>query len=299
MRAAALLVAWVAARTLLGGFGRADEHRQLLLGWSAPPGLPSAGRALTLLVGLALLACAPRLWHGIRTAAPLAIAGLAALAAAQFENGHGLWGGAAVALAALVALGIMIRSFPLGCRNRPRRGAVLASGAAWALVSAVALAAAAAPGPPQGMRDDHRGVARLIIHSAVSLHLSPGLVRALELLILIAAVLSALALRSLLRAAPGGQGHTDAEHQAARAIIARHGRDTLSPFALRPDKALHFAAGGVLAYRVFGETAVVSGDPIAPEGRAAEVLASFLELAHSRGWQVAVWGAGGEALSDY
>ncbi len=41
----------------------------------------------------------------------------------------------------------------------------------------------------------------------------------------------------------------------------------------------------VLAYRLIGETAVISGDPVAPEGEAPRVLASFRELARGRGWR--------------
>jgi lysylphosphatidylglycerol synthetase-like protein (DUF2156 family) len=81
-------------------------------------------------------------------------------------------------------------------------------------------------------------------------------------------------------------GHTPLEHERAAQLVALHGRDTLDAFALREDKAFHFAAGGVLAYRVVGRTAIVSGDPIAPPGRAAEVLASFLALAAARDWSV-------------
>jgi lysyl-tRNA synthetase, class II len=75
--------------------------------------------------------------------------------------------------------------------------------------------------------------------------------------------------------------------------------DSLSPFVLRPDKALQFAAGGVLAYRVIGETAIVSSDPVAPDDAAPEVLSSFVELARRRGWRIALWGASGRHLDAY
>jgi lysylphosphatidylglycerol synthetase-like protein (DUF2156 family) len=82
------------------------------------------------------------------------------------------------------------------------------------------------------------------------------------------------------------EGHTPLEHERAAQLVALHGRDTLDAFALREDKAFHFAADGMLAYRVVGRTAIVSGDPIAPPGRAAEVFRSFTELAAVRGWSV-------------
>jgi lysyl-tRNA synthetase class 2 len=86
---------------------------------------------------------------------------------------------------------------------------------------------------------------------------------------------------------------------AARHLVERHGEDSIAPFIIRPDKAYAFACGGVLAYRVFGRTAVVSGDPVAPEGAASAVLESFMALARSRGWDVVVYGASGARLETY
>lgn len=92
------------------------------------------------------------------------------------------------------------------------------------------------------------------------------------------------------RAAPALEGHGAWEHELAARLVAAHGRDTLDPFALRADKSFHFAAGGMLAYRVVGRTAVVGGDPIGPPGCASAVLASFLALAAERGWSVVATG---------
>jgi lysyl-tRNA synthetase, class II len=89
------------------------------------------------------------------------------------------------------------------------------------------------------------------------------------------------------------------ELSAARAIVERHGEDSISPFILRPDKEFQFAGGGVLAYGVIGETAVVSGDPVGPDESVAPLLASFLTLARARGWRVVVWGCSARHLSCY
>lgn len=89
------------------------------------------------------------------------------------------------------------------------------------------------------------------------------------------------------------------EHAAARHLVERHGEDSISPFIVRPDKAYAFAAGGVLAYRVFGRTAVVSGDPVGPPGAAAAVVANLLATAASRGWRVVVYGASAAQLETY
>ena len=70
----------------------------------------------------------------------------------------------------------------------------------------------------------------------------------IELSIGCAFTLSMVAVGSLLRPAAGANGHNDEQYRCARAIVERHGEDSLSPFILRPDKAFHFAADGVLAY---------------------------------------------------
>jgi lysyl-tRNA synthetase class 2 len=97
-------------------------------------------------------------------------------------------------------------------------------------------------------------------------------------------------------AAPAARHH---ELAAARDLIERYGEDSISPFIVRPDKAYAFAAGGVIAYRVFGRTAVVSADPVGPPGATRIVLASFLETARSRGWAVVVYGASANHLEAY
>jgi lysyl-tRNA synthetase class 2 len=89
------------------------------------------------------------------------------------------------------------------------------------------------------------------------------------------------------------------ELAAARHLVERYGEDSISPFIVRPDKAYEFAAGGVLAYRVLGRTAVVSGDPVGPAGATPALLASFLKKARSRGWDVVVYGASGGQLETY
>jgi lysyl-tRNA synthetase class 2 len=50
---------------------------------------------------------------------------------------------------------------------------------------------------------------------------------------------------------------------------------------------------------VVGGTAVISADPVAPPGAAAEVLAAFQDRARRCGWQVALWAASETHLADY
>jgi lysyl-tRNA synthetase class 2 len=294
---AAVAVGALGLDAVLAALAPRDPHRQWLLGLHLPAGLPGEAHVLLVLVGAAMLALTPRVWRGTRTAARLAAVGLVGLAALHLAAADLDEAAIAALLAAVLWLGR--RAFSLGCRNRPRLALVSLALGAWALVYCALMAAPLAGSHHRLGTVRHGVVAHALRSSAEHLRLSGHWPTAIELMLLAAALASALALRSSLAAAPGGEGHTDAEHQAARAILDRHDRDSLSPFMLRPDKALAFGDGSVLAYRVIGETAVVSGDPAAPEEAVPVALGRFLEVAHERGWQVALWGASPEHLDGY
>ncbi|MCW2954479.1 MAG: hypothetical protein JWQ48_3649 [Conexibacter sp.] len=138
----------------------------------------------------------------------------------------------------------------------------------------------------------------LTVGSRLTLQLRHGGIWFEAALLLTGTLLGALLARRAAPVEPGGEGHTALEHAHAARIVAAHGRDALDPFALREDKAFHFAAGGLLAYRVIGRTAVVGGDPIGPPGSAAAILADFQVHAAARGWAVAVTGVSPAALEQ-
>jgi lysyl-tRNA synthetase class 2 len=276
-----------------------DPSRRRLIRHIAPAGVPTLAHLLVVLVGLTLLALAPRLWRGTRTAASLAIVALAGLAVLNLIRGLDYEEATLeLGLAALLVAGR--RAFPLGSRNRPRPLLVCAGVGAWTLAYCAVLVGPLASDRHHAIRRAlHHAISQVVRVSLGETRLSGLWVSLIEALLGCAVAISVLAVRSLLRPAAGGAGHRAEEYWAARAIAERHGEDSLSPFILRPDKAFHFAQEGVLAYRVIGETAVVSGDPIAPDGAAPGVLASFLALARKRGWQVAVWGASARHLDAY
>jgi lysyl-tRNA synthetase, class II len=91
------------------------------------------------------------------------------------------------------------------------------------------------------------------------------------------------------------------EVEQVRELIARHGTDTLAPFVMRADKAFFFAPDGaaVLAYRVVGGIAIVSGDPIGPAESIGPLLQRFIAHAHTRGWRIAILGASERCLALY
>jgi lysyl-tRNA synthetase class 2 len=290
----------LAIDAVLSGVASDDPRRQALLGGLVPPDLPSEMQVASVIAGLALLAVAPRLWRGTRTAVPLAAAGLLMLALTSLLKDHWEAAGLQICLATLLTLGR--RSFPIGCRNRPQLAVVCGAVGAWGLAYLALRLAPLVPshGGHALARALHPSVvARSIRASVASGHLSEAWLSLIEGLTAGAAVISALALRSLLRPAPSANQHVEHEYRLARALLDCHGQDSLSPFMLRPDKALHLGGGGVLAYRVLRGTAIVSSDPVAPDGSAGDVLASFLTEARRRGWGVAVWGASERHLNDY
>lgn len=71
--------------------------------------------------------------------------------------------------------------------------------------------------------------------------------------------------------------------------------DALAPFALHSSKSYHFNAEGsaAIAYRTRLGFAVVSGDPIGDVTQFDELVADFVRMCRSRGWQIIVL-AGGE-----
>jgi lysyl-tRNA synthetase class 2 len=111
-----------------------------------------------------------------------------------------------------------------------------------------------------------------------------------------AALLATLALRYSSRPAAELAEH---DLSAARAIVERHGHDSISPFILRPDKAFRFGAGAVLAYRLIGETAVVSGDPVGPDDAVTQLVSEFLAFARTQRWRVVLWATSARYLESY
>jgi lysyl-tRNA synthetase, class II len=91
------------------------------------------------------------------------------------------------------------------------------------------------------------------------------------------------------------------ETEIVRRLVTTFGADTLAPFALRSDKSYFFTRdeSAVLAYRVVGGVAIVAGDPIGRADARAQVLRSFLDFAHERGWRVAVLGVSESGLDLY
>jgi lysyl-tRNA synthetase, class II len=91
------------------------------------------------------------------------------------------------------------------------------------------------------------------------------------------------------------------ERQLTKDLVAAWGVDTLAPFVLRGDKSYFFDSDeqAFLAYKVVGGVAIVSGDPIGPPDRFSDLVGSFIEFAHARGWRVAILGVSEHTLGLY
>jgi lysyl-tRNA synthetase class 2 len=85
----------------------------------------------------------------------------------------------------------------------------------------------------------------------------------------------------------------------ARAVVEAHGDDSLSPFILRPDKSFAFAGGGVIAYRMIGRTAVVSGDPVGPTDSVAALVGPLVRRVRHAGGRVVLYGSSARHLEAY
>jgi lysyl-tRNA synthetase, class II len=167
----------------------------------------------------------------------------------------------------------------------------------WALVAAVDLAARAARVIRTGeVLHPLRG-ARAVALAGGPLVAPWGMV--VDVLVGGALISSLFVARALRRRPPLEGGSPQEALDRARGIVDAYGADSLSPFILRPDKSFEFAGGGVLAYRVIGETAVVSGDPVGPDAAAGVVLARLAGRARQAGLQVALYGASERHLRAY
>ncbi|KKC04713.1 hypothetical protein AWC17_26425 [Mycobacterium nebraskense] len=78
------------------------------------------------------------------------------------------------------------------------------------------------------------------------------------------------------------------------ALVNATRRDPLAPFAMHSSKSYHFNTEGTaaIAFRTRLGFAVVSGDPIGDVTQFDDLVADFVRMCRSRGWQVIVLAAG-------
>ena len=273
--------------------------RHQLLTTVEPGSAIELGHVLAAAAGAGLLGLGWGMLSGKRRAAEAAVVVLCASAVLHAVKGLD-YEESAVALALAAALWLNRGAFQRGGAPRPGLVAATCAVAAVAGIFALDLTWLLVTGRAETLRDGIAASWHGLASGVWWLHSGEPIAVVLDLLLAAALLSAAQFLRALLRPAPAGhEGHTREDAARAASILARHGRDSIDPFALRDDKALHFAAGGFLAYRVLRETAVVSGDPVGPPGAAPAIAADFAEHAHRQGWDVAITGASSAHIEAY
>jgi len=300
----AAIVALGAALDLLHAVAPGDDRG--LLAPLTPNAVGPLAHAAGVLAAVALLASARALARRRHRAWQVAT-GLAALST-LLHVVHGLNGGTLASSVVLVLLVARRGDFDgpgdRSTRSDVARRALLAGGT----VAAYGLAAlwvnrVAADAPYTlgfALREIGRGLLGLELRGSPHLAGSFGDWFPLSLLLLGAAGVLWVVEGWL---APWRHRVAQAEHERdlARTLVHAWGADTLAPFVLRADKAYFFTddESALLAYRVVGGVAIVSGDPIGPPERGDELIGSFIRHARARDWRVAILGASEQWLPVY
>jgi lysyl-tRNA synthetase class 2 len=94
---------------------------------------------------------------------------------------------------------------------------------------------------------------------------------------------------------------SDDDRARVRRLVAEHGDDSLSFFALRRDRRYTFSRAGnaFLAYRVVAGCALVSGDPIGVPEEVPGLVDDFAAVCRDRGWRMVVLHASDRWLDLY
>jgi lysyl-tRNA synthetase class 2 len=297
-RIAAVATAAVGALSLLSAVTPDVPWRRHLLMAVEPGPIMALGHVLATLGGLALVYVGWGILRGRRRAVNVAIAVLAVLAVLHAAKGLD-YEESVLALALAVLLYAARPSCTRG--GAPRRGVLAATVAIGAIAVAYALDVAnlLASERAHGLGTAIQTATHTLVRGAWWLSSGSATAIALDALLVIALVACAVFLHALLRPAEAATGHSAADHLRAAEIVTRHGRDSLDPFALREEKTFFFSRGGLLAYRTLRGTAVVSGDPIGPEGAGKAIVADFLAFAAAKGWEVVITAASDRLLETY
>ncbi len=125
------------------------------------------------------------------------------------------------------------------------------------------------------------------------LHLIPGTQafffgRALPVLCL-SAVLYGIVM--ILRPVAAALFPTEQQRQDVAAMTRFYGENSISYFALEPDKSYFFTASGksAISYVLEGNVAVVAGDPIGPREEMLSAIQQFMAFCQEQDWTVVFW----------
>ena len=272
-RLLAAAAAAVGLLTVVSALTPAIAARSDLVRGVLPPGVPAAARLLSLGFGLALIWLSRSLARRRRRAWVLAVVLVVGTAAAHLAKALD----AEEAVASLLLLAALFRyraRFVVSgdpATLRPLLATSLALASLGGFLAAYELHRLAVP---EELEDLMAAAAALLAVRALHLWLRPFTERVLD---------------------------DPSARAAVRAIVERHGRDSLAFFALRRDKSYFFSASrrSFIAYRVVAGAALVSGDPVGERAEFGPLLEEFRRVAHTRGWRLGVLGASGQLMPLY
>jgi phosphatidylglycerol lysyltransferase len=94
---------------------------------------------------------------------------------------------------------------------------------------------------------------------------------------------------------------TASDRARARYLVERYATDTLAYFSLQDGRSYFFdrSETAFLSYRLWGNVALVAGDPVGPESRHLELVTSFLEFTCANGIEPCFLGVPGSSLHLY
>jgi phosphatidylglycerol lysyltransferase len=94
---------------------------------------------------------------------------------------------------------------------------------------------------------------------------------------------------------------TASDRVRARYLVERYATDTLAYFSLQDGRSYFFddSETAFLSYRLWGNVALVAGDPVGPESRHLGLITSFLEFTSANGIEPCFLGVPGSSLHLY
>lgn len=144
----------------------------------------------------------------------------------------------------------------------------------------------------------YRSIAVAVGESGLHFHGATMIFKGSLTFMAIAAIVAFLVL--LFRPYKENGGRAPEDHKLAQSIVKSYGSDSLAYFNLRSDKQVFFhGEDSFLAYKVVGDVAVISGDPVGPPENIPAIMASFKEYCLDRGWRLVVLGASGTMMPYY
>jgi lysyl-tRNA synthetase class 2 len=255
--------------------------------------------ALALPAAAALIVTAFYLYRRRRGALNVAVALLVALGVLNLAKGldfeEAIWSFAAAALLWSGRAAFHVRHDPVSLRSALLRVPAVVAGTAGLIVASVAIAAPADASFGAILRAS--GDAVLWQPGPFAFHDEMGrLPLAVSLLALFALLTVAyLVFRPL--AAPRSLPDAEAR-RAARELVREYGTDTLAFFKLRRDKQYMFdeAGSAFLAYQIENGVLLCSGDPVGPPAALPAVVSRAVAYAERRGLKVAACGVSEELI---